>query len=123
MIINIRAVCRLAVVNVSCQAEQRSTRFYVLCVYAQAALRCGLMWLQVTGDGVVALARAVPGLRRLALLNCELSDDHMIALASLLTSLHTLQVHARMLAFMCLPEAPCGCHYLQKVHVARQIVA
>lgn len=52
------------------------------------------MCLQVTGDGVVALARAVPGLRRLALLNCELSDDHMIALASLLTSLHTLQVRA-----------------------------
>ena len=88
---------------------------------------------------MVALARAVPGLRRLALLNCELSDDHMIALASLLTSLHTLQVHACMLAFVCLPEAPCGCHYLQKgelhclqhrsnyrgtvTHVARQIVA
>ena len=48
----------------------------------------------MTGDGVVALARAVPGLRRLALLNCELSDVHMIALASLLTSLHTLQVCA-----------------------------
>lgn len=57
---------------------------------------------------MVALARAVPGLRRLALLNCELSDDHMIALASLLTSLHTLQVRACIEALVCLPGAPWG---------------
>ncbi|KAK9844079.1 hypothetical protein WJX81_004070 [Elliptochloris bilobata] len=53
---------------------------------------------EVTGDGVVALAHAVPGLRRLALLNCELSDDHMIALASLLPNLHTLQVQGTVFA-------------------------
>jgi len=45
----------------------------------------------VTGDSIVALAREVPGLRRLALLNCEISDEHLVALASVLTRLHTLQ--------------------------------
>ena len=48
----------------------------------------------MTGDGIVALAREEPGLRRLALLNCEVSDEHLVALASVLTRLHTLQARA-----------------------------
>ncbi len=62
---------------------------------------------QVTGDGIVALARAVPGLRRLALLNCEINNDHLIALASVLTSLHTLQARLPGRTAYCEPEIAC----------------
>lgn len=70
------------------------SQHHTTCSACRLAVRAGAVW-QVTGDGIVALARAVPGLRRLALLNCEINDDHLIALASVLTSLHTLQ--ARLL--------------------------